>query len=111
MQARIARSKGTFVRNAAIATCAALFGGGVAFLSDVHVFPFWFDLGWRQPVANWIMAIGLGDAIAAYWNNKISVPHAGLADSHAAWNPCRTPCSQDVVGCQPVLWSCVRLDA
>jgi hypothetical protein len=68
MQTRTAWSRRPFARNAAIAACAALFGGGAAFLSDVYFFPFWFDLGWRQPVANWIMAIGLGDAIAAYWN-------------------------------------------
>jgi hypothetical protein len=52
MQTRIALSRRTFAANAAIAACAALFGGGAAFLSDVYVFPFWFDLGWRQPVAN-----------------------------------------------------------
>jgi hypothetical protein len=44
----------------------AVAGGALGALSSTFLFRFWFKLGWREPVANWLAARGLG-RVAGYW--------------------------------------------
>ena len=42
-------------------------GGVLGIVNASYLTYFWCVLGWRQPVANWMISIGLGETIAFYW--------------------------------------------
>ena len=42
-------------------------GVAAALLAELLLSPFWSSLGWRKPVADWMVAIGIPAIIAAYW--------------------------------------------
>ncbi|MCH7987998.1 MAG: hypothetical protein IID46_02475 [Planctomycetes bacterium] len=50
----------------AIPICAAFIGGAVSFINAVYFTLPWMELGWRRPVQDWLVDIGLG-SVAGYW--------------------------------------------
>ena len=42
-------------------------GAAAAVVADCLLSVLWFDLGWRKPVADWMIAVGMPTGIAAYW--------------------------------------------
>lgn len=53
-------------RLATIVATTVLCGGAFQLLIDIYLFPHWLNLGWGRPIAEWLVAIGCGDTVAAY---------------------------------------------
>lgn len=67
--------------------CWIIAGGALGVLASTVVFSLWFDLGWRKPVANWLVARGMAQ-VAVYWSQAwLRLPEwliVGLASIAAA---------------------------
>ncbi len=59
--------KGQPMKNTVILFLSFLAGGAAVLLSGMLLFPLWFDLGWRKPIADWLVGLG-HQRLAAYWN-------------------------------------------
>jgi hypothetical protein len=70
-----------------IFACWIIVGGALGVLASPVVFSLWFDLGWRKPVADWLVARGMAQ-VAVYWSQAwLHVPEwliVGLASIAAA---------------------------
>ena len=70
-----------------IFACWVIAGGALGVLTTTVLFSLWFDLGWRKPVADWLMARGMAQ-VAVYWSQAwLRLPQwliVGLASIAAA---------------------------
>lgn len=71
-------------------------GAAAALVADFLLYPLWFYLGWRKPVSDWLLAIGLPAVVAAYWGMVwVNLPgwvmaigaglFVGTTRRHSAW--------------------------
>ena len=55
-------------------------GAGAVLLAELALFPLWFGLGWRKPIADWMVGIGLPTTIASKWGMVwVNLPNWAMA--------------------------------